>query len=42
MGGGEFVEKRLDDIIFPKPKDNRSGEEMVADIIAKAGIEVIE
>ena len=42
MGGGEFVERKFSDIINPKPKDERSGEEIVADIIERAGIEVIE
>lgn len=42
MGGGEFVDLKFAEIINPKPIDERSGEEIVADIIERAGIEVIE
>ena len=32
---------KFSDIINPKPADNRTGEEIAADIINMAGIEVI-
>ena len=41
IGGGSYITAKLSDIINPKPADNRTGEEIAADIIKKAGIEVI-
>lgn len=41
MGGGSYITVKLDDILNPKPVDNRTGEEIAADIIKRAGIEVI-
>ena len=41
MGGGSYITAKFADIINPKPADNRSGEEIAADIIKLAGIEVI-
>ena len=40
-GGGSYITAKLADIINPKPVDNRAGEEIAADIIKRAGIEVI-
>ena len=42
MGGGSYITAKFADIINPKPADNRIGEEIAADIIKRAGIEVIE
>ena len=41
MSQGSYTAARFYDIINPKPVDNRTGEEIVADIIKRAGIEVI-
>ena len=41
IGGGSYITAKLPDIINPKPVDNRTGEEIAADIIKLAGIEVI-
>ena len=41
IGGGSYITAKLADIINPKPVDNRTGEEIAADIIKRAGIEVI-
>ena len=41
MSQGSYTAARFYDIINPKPVDNRSGEEIAADIIKRAGIEVI-
>ena len=41
MGGGSYITAKLSDIINPKPADKRTGEEIAADIIRQAGIEVI-
>ena len=41
MGGGSYITAKFSDIINPKPADNRTGEEIAADIIKRAGIEVI-
>ena len=40
-GGGSYITAKFADIISPKPVDNRTGEEIAADIIRLAGIEVI-
>ena len=41
MSGGSYISAKLSDIINPKPVDNRNGEEIAADIIKRAGIEVV-
>ena len=41
MSGGSYITTKFADIINPKPVDNRTGEEIAADIIKQAGIEVI-
>ena len=38
---GSYISAKFADIINPKPVDNRAGEEIAADIINRAGIEVI-
>ena len=40
MGCGSYITAKFADIINPKPVDNRTGEEIAADIIKKAGLEV--
>ena len=40
-GGGIFMTAKFADIINPKTVDSRTGEEIAADIIKRAGIEVI-
>ena len=41
IGGGSYINAKISDIINPKPVDNRTGEEIAADIIKLAGIDVI-
>ena len=41
MSQGAYTAARFYDIINPKPVDNRSGNEIAADTIKRAGIEVI-
>lgn len=41
MGGGSYITAKLSDIINPKPVEKRTGEEIAADIIKLARIEVI-
>lgn len=41
LSGGSYIGLEYSEIIHPKPKDNRTAEEIVMDVIAKAGIEVI-
>ena len=41
LGGGSSITAKFSDIINPKPADNRTGEEIAADTIKRAGIEVI-
>ena len=41
MVDGSYITAKFADIINPKPVDNRTGEEIAADIIKLAGIEVI-
>ena len=40
MCEGSYITAKLSDILNPKPVDNRTGEEIAADIIKQAGIEV--
>ena len=39
--GDSYMSVKLSDIINPKPVEKRTGEEIAADIIKRAGIEVI-
>ena len=41
VGGGSYMTAKFEEIIIQKPDDNRTGEELAADIIKRAGIEVI-
>ena len=41
MCGGSYITAKLADIINPKLVDDRTGEEIAADLINRAGIEVI-
>ncbi len=41
VGIGPYMTAKLSDILHPKPVDNRTGEEIVADVIKTVGIEVI-
>ena len=41
FAGGSFMEADFRDVLKPKQKDNRTAEELVADIIQRAGIKVI-
>ena len=41
MSNGSYVTAKFSDIINPKPVENRTGEEIAADIIKRAGIEVV-
>lgn len=40
MFGGSYITAKFADIINPKPVDKRTGEEIAANIIKRAGIEV--
>ena len=40
-GGGSYMAVKYDDVVNQKQVDNRTGEEIAADIINRAGIEVI-
>ena len=40
IGGGSYITAKLADIINPKPTDNRTGEEITADIIQRCGLVV--
>lgn len=40
--GGGYIRERWADIIKPKKQDARTGEEIVADIIEKAGLKVVK
>ena len=41
LSGGSYIGLEYSEIIHQKSKDNRTAEEIVMDVIAKAGIEVI-
>lgn len=38
--GGQYISKRYAEMIKEKPKEARSGDEMVADVIARCGLVV--
>lgn len=40
--GGKYVNLPFGDIENPKPEDKRTGDEIVADVVAKLGLEVTE
>lgn len=39
--GGGYIRERWVDIVSPKKKDTRTGEEIVADVIKKSGLKVV-
>lgn len=39
--GGKYPVKKLQDILNPPPPDDRTGEEIAADIIKKSGLKVV-
>lgn len=41
FAGGSFMSASLSDILHPKLKDTRTGDEIVADIVQGAGLKVI-
>ena len=41
LSGGSYIGIEYSEMLHPKSKDNRTAEEIVMDVIAKAGIEVI-
>lgn len=40
--GGNYPTVKLDEMLNPAPVDTRSGEEIAADIIKKAGLKVVK
>lgn len=42
IGWGSYITSKFADIINHKPVEKRTGEEIAADIIKRAGIEVIQ
>lgn len=41
MGGGSYIQIKLQDILEPKKVDNRTGEEIATDFIKSSGIKVV-
>lgn len=39
--GGKYMDRRFWDILHPPPEDNRTGDEIAADVLAKTGIRLI-
>ena len=39
--GGNYMTAEYEDLIHPKKKDNRNGNEIAADVILNAGIKVV-
>ena len=39
--GGSYLAVSYTDIIHPKPKDERTGDEIVADVISSAGLKIV-
>lgn len=42
FGGGSYMTSKFSDIVTPKNRDKRTGEEIVADIVNRAGLKVIK
>lgn len=42
FNGGEFVKAKFEDIVNPKPVDNRPAEEIAADVIKRCGLVVVK
>lgn len=40
--GGPYIQTRYADVIKPKPKDTRTGNEIAADVIKKAGLKLVK
>lgn len=40
FAGGNYMTMEYDDVIHPKPKDNRTADDIVNELIEKAGIGV--
>lgn len=40
--GGNYLSARYTDIAYPKPQDNRTGKEIAADVIKRAGLVVVK
>ena len=41
QSGGNYMTAEYEDLIKPKKKDNRTGNEIAADVIRNAGIKVV-
>lgn len=41
FAGGGYIQTRYIDRVRPKPQDKRTGAEIAADVIAKAGLKVV-
>lgn len=41
LSGGGYMKRDFADILSPKPKENKKPEDIIADIVASAGLEVI-
>lgn len=39
--GGSYIQKPLTDVLHPERQDNRSAEEIIADITDRAGLKVV-
>lgn len=42
IAGGSYLTVSYTDIIHPKPQDERTGDEIVADVIRGAGLKIVE
>lgn len=41
FASGQYIEKRYLEILESKPQDTRTGEQIVADVVKKAGLKVV-
>lgn len=39
---GPYLKVRLSDIMYPKPKDERTGEEIATELFSRMGIQIIQ
>lgn len=42
LSGGSYVTKRWSDLVDPTPEDDRTCEEITADLVSRMGLEVVE
>ncbi|MCM1227562.1 MAG: hypothetical protein NC320_09095 [Clostridium sp.] len=42
ISAGSYIKEKYYDLVYPKPKDNRTGAEIAAGVIRKAGLKIVK